>query len=1689
MSCMKRIIVILAFLFCGLSATAQSYGNEWINFSQQYFKIKVWRTGVYRIDQQTLLSAGIPIGNFDPKKIQLFHNGQQQYIYIDGENDGSFDANDFIEFVGHPNDGSFDTQLYADSTWQPNPHFSNFSDTSIYFLTWSAASNGNRFIPQNDTAFQNYTPSSYCLRESFFQQTYGYNRGMFEKQIEYTESEGWCGAFGNFNGGTLAVALNTTNAYSSGPDALLTTSVGGINNLNHSIWISYPSDTLRDNYTTQVHRQYTIPIQSSLLSPSTTTFNYGVYTPSTSGNDWNSFYFSSLIYPHTFDFENNNTFEFSILDQPQQSFARIDISNFNAGGITPVLYDITNHRRVLLSGTGSNWQALIPNDNTLTPKQCLLSAINQITPILSINKIDYVANNPGHFNNFQSYPVDSAFLMVTHRSLWGEANSYKSYRDGTTGNRTLLADIDELTDQFSYGIPKHPMAIKNFCRFILDSWMNVGPAQHLLLIGKSISPADFRNDPASFAACLVPSYGVPTSDILLTSGINGSLYEPMIPVGRICARTGNDVIDYLDKVREYESAQAGPPQPWMKEMLHFGGGNDPQQQAQLAAYLQDFEGLMEGPKFGGHVTTYLKFTNSPIVINQSDSLQAQIDSGVAVMTFFGHASGSGFDQSTDEPSEYNNQGRYPLMIANSCYAGDFHAAQKSISEKFVLEPNKGAIGFIASVGLGVPQDLYLYSHAFFENASVTNYGASVGYLMKKTVQDIQIPNVESVKIVSQEMSLNGDPSIKINNWPKPDFAINESSIKFPSYDVTTNQDTFTVHILTRNIARATNDSFQVRIKRTFPDGSDSVYVMLRGNCYYEDDLALNLPVGGLNAAGVNLFSVQVDPADSVDELDNFLNNNASSSIFITSSDIIPVYPPRFAIYPSTTVKLKACTANPLAGVGTYLFEIDTIDLSLADSVPSMQHSPLFRTSTITDSGGVISWNMIGYPLRDSAVYYWRVANDSIRIDPANFKWQQSTFMFIRNKSGWAQSDFYQFADDGYLNIRYDTLGRRFSYVENKKNLTALTKGLPDGTQAGYNEIGYKLNNSPVEYNACNITPGVLVAVLDSTTLLPWNTCGNNFGQSNVFTVTQGSCNDPFNVIGSGTCRQRPENHFMFHYYSATEMQGMANLINAVPSGNYILVYSWYTANYSSVNPIFQNTFSGLGLDLSSLQDNVPFIMLTQKGNSNYNETIFGLSQTDTLTLSKLLSATWNEGSISSTVIGPARQWESLHWNQSPVEGSVTKDVATLNILGLNTATQRWDTLSMGISYTTSGKDTTLNWISASQYKYLRLQAVVEDDSLYTPPQMDYWRVYYEEAPECGINPNRTFSFYKNPLSEGDTLKVGIAIENIGNLPMDSLDVDFYLYNNARQRVNLATLRLDSLRVNSYLIANLRVDSTLGFSGVNSLWIEANPYNSRHQLEQAHFNNLAEVKFRIDRDQVNPILDVTFDGVHIMDQDIVSGKPAITIQLQDENRFLALNDTSKFKVYLKSPNSAASQRVYFNLVQYGQSMRFTPASLPKNSCKIEWQPNLSEDGTYTLEVEAADISNNESGKYNYKISFEVINRSTITEVLNYPNPFSTSTRFVFTLTGNQVPTYMKIQIMTVSGKIVREITQSELGNIHIGRNITEYAWDGKDEFGDQLANGLYLYRVVSSINGQEIEKRQTDADSYFKKGWGKMYLMR
>src|SRR5438132_1110484 len=102
---MKKNLLLLLFVFqlsvinCQLSI-AQTYENSWINYSQEYYKIKVWQDGIYRLTAKFLSNPpnSVPVSTWNNiNNIQLFHNGTQQYIYVyDSDGNGRIDnANDY----------------------------------------------------------------------------------------------------------------------------------------------------------------------------------------------------------------------------------------------------------------------------------------------------------------------------------------------------------------------------------------------------------------------------------------------------------------------------------------------------------------------------------------------------------------------------------------------------------------------------------------------------------------------------------------------------------------------------------------------------------------------------------------------------------------------------------------------------------------------------------------------------------------------------------------------------------------------------------------------------------------------------------------------------------------------------------------------------------------------------------------------------------------------------------------------------------------------------------------------------------------------------------------------------------------------------------------------------------------------------------------------------------------------------------------------------------------------------------------------------------------------------------------------------------------------------------------------------------------------------------------------------------
>jgi hypothetical protein len=135
-------------------------------------------------------------------------------------------------------------------------------------------------------------------------------------------------------------------------------------------------------------------------------------------------------------------------------------------------------------------------------------------------------------------------------------------------------------------------------------------------------------------------------------------------------------------------------------------------------------------------------------------------------------------------------------------------------------------------------------------------------------------------------------------------------------------------------------------------------------------------------------------------------------------------------------------------------------------------------------------------------------------------------------------------------------------------------------------------------------------------------------------------------------------------------------------------------------------------------------------------------------------------------------------------------------------------------------------------------------------------------------------------------------------------------------------------------------------------------------------------------------------------------------------------------------------------------------------KIQYPWNSLSVGQHTLTLKAWDTHNNSNTQ---EISFLVAENTdmVIEHVLNYPNPFTTRTEFFFEHNQPCQALEVTIQVFTVSGKLVKTIqTLVSQG----GYRSEGIAWDGRDDFGDRIGKGVYVYRIaVKNPAGKQVEK--------------------
>ncbi len=1695
---LNKIVLSILLVLGAQISFGQTFGNEWINYSQSYLKFSVHEDGVYRISGAQLSAAGLT--NATGANVQVYRDGQQVPIFVNSNN--AMTGSNYLEFYGTKADGTVDAPLFKNASDQMNPSQNLISDTAYYFVTSSATGPYARYSLQTNTISGSPLKETYCwdvknlnYRAQLSQGPSYAGSGPGFASVDYLESSMFEKGEGNVNtffetSQNITVGLDKPYTVSGGPSAILQSTAVGFSYLTtHRLEIKSGNTVLADSSFGSFDAQkFNVAVPMSLVNSSGNLPL--VYSTLNSGNypDRVGIANVNVRYPRTFDFTGLNATYFEL--NPKFSNYYLEIDNFNGGSAAPVLYDMSSNKYLIGDiSTAGKVRFLVPASST-TKKLYLISRAANVSKSVSNLK-------PIAFKNYSQASNQGDYLIITDPYYFNGGggnnyvNDYRNFRASAVGGgyTAIIADVNDLYNEFGYGYNFHAQALKNFMHYATTSsaWSN--KAKFSFLIGKGIIYDGYLTytqgrltNPSNYAYVPIPTFGVPASDMLLSDFDMDNI--PELPIGRLSILNGSEIKEYLDKAVLHETNMANTNMQyadsilWRKRFLHIAGGDNATLQASILGYMNTQATQVQDTLLGGLTTTVTKASTEPIQVG-SKRIDDAINDGVGFVQFFGHGSSQTLDFNLDFPQNYTNGGRLPVFMANGCGVGNVFStnASRTLSERWIGVPNSGCINFIANSSTGLVGALGNYTNALYGQIVNTTYGKTIGEQFLNNIQNLspQIFANNVNRFHSEQILLQGDPAISMYGAPKPDYAVEEKSVSFKQLSITTQMDSFDVKIIVYNLGKYIKDTVNLNVKRTFPDNTVQTILNKKYAGFgFTDTLEFKVAVGGDIALGQNVIDVTIDDLLNIDEMTE-MNNNIQRTFTIFNDDLVPVYPYNFSIVSQQGEYLKASTLNPFLASRQYVFQIDTTEKF---------NSPSLETKRVNSAGGVIKWQPTT-TYQDSVVYYWRTAMDTIYGNSAH-RWSTFSFVYLdQSLPGWSQSHYYQYDKDAADGLVFTETDRDFEFSKEARTLQVQNLCLFGPSPYTYQNFDYITKVDGATISQAGAMPASYASlqfiVIDSITGDPWQ---------NPVSPKYNSYPPAFGL---------PGNHFEFAFTNIAWRQRIMNFLDSIPDGAYVMMQPRICLGGAcgSKNQVFiddwkaDQTTLGLGNSLyhklvaegftqiDSFTKNRPMVFFKQKGNPSSVKQFIGADSTVNLYVEMDFNVLGTSGKLTSTKIGPAIQWGNF-FRASSTDDPTVGDSTAVEIYGID-ATQN------EVLITTVYGDTSLSFIDANQYNCLRLVYQQKDSVFNTPEQLKYWRVHYQPVPEAALNPNRHFVFVDS-MGEGQSKDVQIAIENLTPYPMDSMLVDYSLIDVNNNTTNLETIRYKPLPALDTIIATIPFSSQ-SFAGEYLFKVEANPNDD--QLEQFHPNNIGFKPLYIEGDNKNPIIDVTFDGVRILNRDVVSAKPNILITLKDENKFLALNDTSVMSVALRYPDNP---NVNIPIPYDDNILKFIPASIStlgtKNEAKIEFSPSLLSDGLYELVLDGKDKAGNTSGNVSYKVTFNVINKPAVSAVLNYPNPFSTSTQFVFTITGSEVPTNFKIQILNMAGRVVKEISKNELGDLHIGRNITTYRYKGDDQFGDQLGNGVYLYRVVSTLNGNTMDKHENDlADKWIEKGYGKMYIMR
>ena len=248
------------------------------------------------------------------------------------------------------------------------------------------------------------------------------------------------------------------------------------------------------------------------------------------------------------------------------------------------------------------------------------------------------------------------------------------------------------------------------------------------------------------------------------------------------------------------------------------------------------------------------------------------------------------------------------------------------------------------------------------------------------------------------------------------------------------------------------------------------------------------------------------------------------------------------------------------------------------------------------------------------------------------------------------------------------------------------------------------------------------------------------------------------------------------------------------------------------------------------------------------------------------------------------------------------------------------------------------------------------------------------------------------------------------------------------------------------------------NGKVSFYAKSNIPNLQDQTGYDFSIKIGGINLNAPEDNIAPIVKLYMNDQSFVYGGITNESPFLLAYLEDENGIntasgighdiVAILDGDELNPYILNDYYETENNNY----QKG-NVRFPFKNL--------------EPGLHSITFKAWDVYNN---LITAEIQFVVVGADiiTISNVLNYPNPFVSYTEFWFNHNRPFEMLDVQVQIFTISGKLVKTINQSFFTEGFLSRNLK---WDGKDDFGDKIGKGVYVYKLIvkSSIDGKKSEK--------------------